>query len=68
MSKDLKCYTQQCQEQNGISCYSPLCAQRIRLRKELLILLKKANSTHNNNVVSEKKDKHGEYLEIYFLF
>ncbi|XP_039292245.1 nucleosome-remodeling factor subunit NURF301 isoform X2 [Nilaparvata lugens] len=50
MAKDYRCYTRGCSEKDAANCYSPICAQRMRLRRELLILLRKANSTRNHNL------------------
>ncbi|XP_049831961.1 nucleosome-remodeling factor subunit NURF301 isoform X2 [Schistocerca gregaria] len=60
LGKSLKCYSLSCNENDnkqaattGVSsCYSPICQQKARVRKELLLLLKKANSHTNNNSVS----------------
>lgn len=52
----LACYSSQCnaskvtQPQPFVStCYSPLCMQKARVRRELLLLLRKANNHGNNN-------------------
>lgn len=55
MSKEYKCYSQNCSEQNANSCYSPSCLQLVRLRRELLMLLRKTNSTRNNNNMINNK-------------
>lgn len=62
LAKDYQCYGQSCvvgtlnqntfSSPNNCSCYSPLCLQRIRLRKELFLLLRKANLQFNNNSTS----------------
>lgn len=60
LGKDYKCYSQSC-NMSGVAansntitlqsstCYSPLCMQRSRIRKELFLLLRKANTQFNNN-------------------
>ena len=55
----LACYSSQCnaskitQPQPFVStCYSPLCMQKARVRRDLLLLLRKANSQGNNNNLS----------------
>lgn len=58
MSRELQCYSQKCSEQDSNTCYSPICAKRVRLRKELILLLRKANNTqqnNNNNMAESKK-------------
>ncbi|XP_069695049.1 nucleosome-remodeling factor subunit NURF301 isoform X3 [Periplaneta americana] len=55
----LSCYSQHCNmtapqvpgstASLTTSCYSPLCLQKSRVRRELLILLRKVNSHSNNN-------------------
>ncbi|XP_044753874.1 nucleosome-remodeling factor subunit NURF301 isoform X3 [Coccinella septempunctata] len=53
LAKDFQCYSKGCNSSgpNSIetTCYSPLCIQRIRVRKELLSLLKRANVAANNS-------------------
>lgn len=61
LGKDYKCYARSCNvsppqstNQPGFiahtcSCYSPLCMQRARIRKELFLLLRKANIQFNNS-------------------
>ncbi|RZF42669.1 hypothetical protein LSTR_LSTR001464 [Laodelphax striatellus] len=57
MAKDYRCYSRGCSEKDASNCYSPICAERMRLRRELLILLRKANSTRNNNIKVENAVK-----------
>jgi nucleosome-remodeling factor subunit BPTF len=57
--RSLSCYSAQCNVNNtqrpgtaasiASSCYSPLCLQKARVRRELLILLRKVNSHSSNN-------------------
>ncbi|XP_045474832.1 nucleosome-remodeling factor subunit NURF301 isoform X2 [Harmonia axyridis] len=52
LAKDFQCYSKGCNSSNSTNsiettCYSPLCIQRIKVRKELLSLLKKANIAAN---------------------
>jgi len=59
LGRGLSCYCQQCNvnavQSPGsaasptLSCYSPLCLQKARVRRELLILLRKVNSHSSNN-------------------
>ncbi|XP_030753207.1 nucleosome-remodeling factor subunit NURF301 isoform X3 [Sitophilus oryzae] len=53
VAKDFHCYAQQCNSANSIqiesSCYSPLCIQRVKIRRELLTLLRKANVATNSS-------------------
>ena len=59
LGRGLSCYCQQCNVnavQNtgsaaspALSCYSPLCLQKARVRRELLVLLRKVNSHSSNN-------------------
>lgn len=58
LAKDFQCYSKGCNSggPNSIetTCYSPLCNQRIKVRKELLSLLKKANvaaNTPNKSII-----------------
>jgi len=59
LGRSLSCYSRQCNV-NAVqypgsagsltsSCYSPLCLQKARVRRELLILLRKVNSHSSNN-------------------
>lgn len=66
MNRELRCYAQNCSEHDSSDCYSPICAQRVRLRKELLLLLRKANSTRNNNNLVKKIEDSQKGL-FYFL-
>lgn len=50
-SKQYKCYSLECDTQSNSACYSPVCLQRTALRKELLMLLRKANTARSNNIV-----------------
>ena len=48
LAKDLQCYSKGCTSGSNSntsinSCYSPMCIQRIKVRKELLALLRRAN-------------------------
>ncbi|KAK9882651.1 hypothetical protein WA026_022517 [Henosepilachna vigintioctopunctata] len=51
LAKDFQCYSKGCNSSGAnnveTNCYSPLCIQRIRVRRELLSLLKKANVAAN---------------------
>lgn len=51
LNKMHKCYCSTCdnkeQLNDSINCYSPTCIQRSKLRKELLVLLRKANNQNN---------------------
>lgn len=58
LGRSLSCYSQNCnmtpaQPGSAVtftsSCYSPLCLQKARVRRELLILLRKVNSHSSNN-------------------
>lgn len=59
LGRSLSCYSAQCNVNNmqdlgsaasvTSSCYSPLCLQKARARRELLILLRKVNSHSTNN-------------------
>lgn len=67
MSKEFQCYSQNCSKQNANSCYSPSCLQLVRLRRELLMLLRKTNSTrNNNNMINNKIEeiKKGTYCSV----
>lgn len=44
-SRMYRCYGSECDQGQ---CYSPVCLQRVALRKELLMLLRKANIARNN--------------------
>ncbi|XP_072386734.1 nucleosome-remodeling factor subunit NURF301 isoform X2 [Diabrotica undecimpunctata] len=52
LAKDFQCYVKGCNSGAGNSiettCYSPLCMQRVRVRKDLLSLLRKANLATNS--------------------
>lgn len=61
LGKTFVCYSQDCAASgnkpsgNNVltpTCYSPLCLQKARVRKELLILLRKANSHTTNNLAN----------------
>ncbi|KAJ8928257.1 hypothetical protein NQ314_019208 [Rhamnusium bicolor] len=51
LAKDFQCYVKGCNSGAGNSientCYSPLCMQRVKVRKDLLGLLRKANVATN---------------------
>ncbi|XP_018571402.1 nucleosome-remodeling factor subunit NURF301 isoform X2 [Anoplophora glabripennis] len=51
LAKDFQCYVKGCNSSAGNSventCYSPLCMQRVKVRKDLLGLLRKANVATN---------------------
>ncbi|KAL3268250.1 hypothetical protein HHI36_007374 [Cryptolaemus montrouzieri] len=51
LAKDFQCYSKGCNSSGAnnveTNCYSPLCIQRIKVRRELLSLLKKANVAAN---------------------
>ncbi|KAJ8968859.1 hypothetical protein NQ317_016782 [Molorchus minor] len=51
LAKDFQCYVKGCNSGAGNSientCYSPLCMQRVKVRKDLLSLLRKANVATN---------------------
>ncbi|CAH0555321.1 unnamed protein product [Brassicogethes aeneus] len=51
LAKDFQCYSKGCNSSSSTNiesnCYSPLCIQRIKVRKELLTLLRKANLATN---------------------
>lgn len=59
LGRILSCYSKQCNMNNvqGVGsaasitspCYSPLCLQKARVRRELMILLRKVNSHSSNN-------------------
>ncbi|CAH1170436.1 unnamed protein product [Phaedon cochleariae] len=54
LAKDFQCYVKGCNSGAGNSientCYSPLCIQRVKVRRDLLSLLRKANLATNSNV------------------
>jgi nucleosome-remodeling factor subunit BPTF len=63
LGRNLSCYSRQCSVNTAqfpgpsvsltSSCYSPLCLQKARVRRELLILLRKVNNhSSNNNLLS----------------
>ncbi|XP_017781455.1 PREDICTED: nucleosome-remodeling factor subunit NURF301 isoform X2 [Nicrophorus vespilloides] len=49
IGKEFQCYSKGCNSSSSVSCYSPVCMQRERVRKELLILLRKANVQTKGN-------------------
>lgn len=58
LGKQYKCYNRECNvnaqafsltQVNVISCYSPLCSQKARVKKQLLILLRKAHTAGNGS-------------------
>lgn len=54
LAKDFQCYSKGCNSNSTNltnSCYSPLCTQRNKVRRELLLLLRKAN-VHTANTGS----------------
>lgn len=56
LGKDYQCYSKGCNANSSTlsslnsSCYSPLCMQRSRVRKELLLHLRKANLQSNSGL------------------
>lgn len=54
LAKDFQCYVKGCNSSAGstleTSCYSPLCMRRVKVRKDLLTLLRKANLATNSLV------------------
>ena len=65
-SKLYRCYGLDCDNQAGSigSCYSPVCSQRAALRKELLMLLRKANTARSGTVPVIKP---GIYFMIIYI-
>ncbi|XP_044734089.1 nucleosome-remodeling factor subunit NURF301, partial [Chrysoperla carnea] len=62
IGKDFQCYSKGCNSNSGAlgttessSCYSPMCLQKARVRKELLALLRRVNS--QSNIVSPLNKK-----------
>ncbi|KAK7791905.1 hypothetical protein R5R35_005426 [Gryllus longicercus] len=60
LAKGWNCYSRECNMARSntgsaasgfAACYSPLCMQKARVRKELLLLLRRANTHANNNNV-----------------
>ncbi|RZC39906.1 nucleosome-remodeling factor subunit NURF301, partial [Asbolus verrucosus] len=55
LAKDFQCYSKGCNSSGSTNietnCYSPLCMQRIKVRRELLALLRKANLATNSNAI-----------------
>ncbi|XP_064211218.1 nucleosome-remodeling factor subunit NURF301 isoform X5 [Tribolium castaneum] len=55
LAKDFQCYSKGCNSSGSTNietnCYSPLCMQRIKVRRELLALLRKANLATNSNAM-----------------
>lgn len=55
LAKDFQCYSKGCNSGGSTNietnCYSPLCLQRIKVRRELLALLRKANLATNSNAM-----------------
>ncbi|XP_063923379.1 nucleosome-remodeling factor subunit NURF301 isoform X3 [Zophobas morio] len=55
LAKDFQCYSKGCNSSGSTNietnCYSPLCIQRIKVRRELLALLRKANLATNSNAI-----------------
>nr|CAI5851603.1 unnamed protein product [Callosobruchus analis] len=53
LAKDFQCYVKGCNSGAGNSidntCYSPLCMQRVKVRRDLLGLLRKANVATNSS-------------------
>jgi nucleosome-remodeling factor subunit BPTF len=59
LGRSLSCYSRQCNMNAAqlpgsavtltSTCYSPLCLQKARVRRELLILIRKVNSHSSNN-------------------
>lgn len=54
IGKDFQCYAKGCNSNSGAlgttessNCYSPMCLQKARVRKELLALLRRVNSQSN---------------------
>lgn len=61
LGKNYKCYAKECAPNSNVlnlnaasvvSCYSPLCLQKAGVRKELLLLLRKAHSIGSKEVVA----------------
>ncbi|KAL1494312.1 hypothetical protein ABEB36_009929 [Hypothenemus hampei] len=52
IAKDFQCYSRGCNSNNSqqleSTCYSPLCIQRVKIRRDLLTLLRKANVASNS--------------------
>jgi nucleosome-remodeling factor subunit BPTF len=55
LAKDFQCYSKGCNSSGSTNietnCYSPLCMQRIKVRRELLALLRKANLATNSSAI-----------------
>lgn len=53
LAKDFQCYVKGCNSGAGstieTTCYSPLCMRRVKVRKDLLTLLRKANLATNSH-------------------
>ncbi|XP_060530010.1 nucleosome-remodeling factor subunit NURF301 isoform X2 [Cylas formicarius] len=53
LAKDFQCYGRGCNSGNSTNldnnCYSPLCIQRVKIRRDLLQLLRRANLATNNS-------------------
>lgn len=52
VAKDYQCYSKGCNsgsnQQLENNCYSPICMQRVKIRRDLLTLLRKANAASNS--------------------
>jgi len=66
LCKNMSCYSCNCNAMNNknnvqankaqslvYTCYSPLCMQKIRLKRELITLCRKANTLNNNQLLSQ---------------
>lgn len=53
VAKDFQCYSKGCNsgsnQQLENNCYSPICMQRVKIRRDLLTLLRKANAASNSS-------------------
>jgi len=66
LCKNMSCYSCNCNAINNknnaqankaqslvYTCYSPLCIQKVRLKRELITLCRKANTLNNNQLLSQ---------------
>ncbi|XP_066157343.1 nucleosome-remodeling factor subunit NURF301 isoform X1 [Euwallacea fornicatus] len=60
VAKDFQCYSRGCNSASSHqlenTCYSPLCMQRVKIRKDLLTLLRKANIASNSPLKTNLKN------------
>lgn len=56
-SKLYKCYNVSCDSQGMNGCYSPVCRHRNNLRRELLLLLRRANTVRGATLPSSSPSK-----------